>query len=113
MTNGKIRLRRIRNRLLGQSAVGVICNLLLWFSLSAEQGHCFMEHWQHNAEFFLLFILLPGMIIMHTNWKQDKSAVSDMWAFGQRSFEDISHELAARKAIESDIKDSKPYIRCV
>jgi hypothetical protein len=67
MTNGKIRLRRIRNRLLGQSAVGVICNLLLWFSLSAEQGHCFMEHWQHNAEFFLLFILLPGMIIMHTN----------------------------------------------
>ena len=110
MTNGKIRLRRIRNRLLGQSAVGVICNLLLWFSLSAEQGHCFMEHWQHNAEFFLLFILLPGMIIMHTNWKQDKSAVSDMWAFGQRSFEDISHELAARKAIESDIKDSKPYI---
>jgi methyl-accepting chemotaxis protein len=110
MVDGKIRLRRIRNRLLGQSAVGVICNLLLWFSLSAEQGHCFMKHWQHNAGYFILFILLPGMIIMHTNWKQAKSAVSDMWAFGQRSFEDISHELATRKAIESDIKDSKPYI---
>ena len=48
--------------------------------------------------------------MIYMNWKQDNSAVSDMWAFGQRSFEEISHELAARKAIESDIKDSKPYI---
>ena len=50
------------------------------------------------------------MILIHTNWKQAKNAVGEMWAFGQRSFEEISRELAAREAIEVDIKDSKPYI---
>ena len=38
MMDREIRLRRIRNRLLGQSALGVICNLLAWFSLSSAQG---------------------------------------------------------------------------
>ena len=42
--NRKIRLRRIRNRLLVQAALGVTCNLLPWFSLSAEQG-LFQDHW--------------------------------------------------------------------
>ena len=74
----KIRLRRIRIRLLDRSALGLICNLMLWFSLSAEQGHCFNEHWRHNAGIFLLFILIPGIFLMLTNWKQAKSAVSDM-----------------------------------
>jgi hypothetical protein len=38
MMDHTIRLHRIRNRLLGQSALGVICNLLAWFSLSSAQG---------------------------------------------------------------------------
>jgi methyl-accepting chemotaxis protein len=105
-----IRLRRIRNRLLGQSAFGVICNLLAWFSLSSAQGFSLWDHWQRNIGLFLLFVLVPGMILIHTNWKQAKSAVSEMWAFGQRSFEEVSRELAARKAVEADIRDSKPYI---
>jgi len=33
-----------------------------------------------------------------------------MWAFGQLNFEEVSRELAARKAVEADIKDCKPYI---
>ena len=39
-----------------------------------------------------------------------RRAVSDMWAFGQLNFDEISRELAARKAVETDIKDCKPYI---
>jgi methyl-accepting chemotaxis protein len=33
-----------------------------------------------------------------------------MWAFDQLSFDEVSRELAARKAVEADIKDCKPYI---
>ncbi len=110
MIDRKVRLRRIRNRLLGQSALGVICNLVAWFSLSSAQGFSLLDHWQRNAGLFLLFVLLPGMLLIYTNWSQARNAVSDMWAFGQRSFEDISRELATRKAVEEDIKDAKPYI---
>ena len=106
----KIRLRRIRNRLLGQSVFGVICNLLAWFLLSSAQGFSLRDHWLWNAGLFFMFVLVPGMILIHTNWRQDKNAVGEMWAFGQRSFEEVSRELAARKAVEADIKDSKPYI---
>jgi methyl-accepting chemotaxis protein len=110
MTDRKIRLRRIRSRLLTQSALGLICNLLAWYFLSSAQGFSLWDHWQRNAGLFLLFVILPGMFLIHTNWRQAKSSVSEMWAFGQRSFEEISRELATRKAIEVDIKDSKPYI---
>ena len=110
MMDRKIRLRRIRNRLFGQSVFGVICNLLAWFLLSSAQRFSLWDHWLRNAGLFFLFVLVPGMILIHTNWKQAKNTVSEMWAFGQRSFEEVSRELAARKAIEADIKDSKPYI---
>ncbi|MGB7984016.1 MAG: methyl-accepting chemotaxis protein [Terracidiphilus sp.] len=110
MIDRKIRLRKIRNRLVGHAALGVICNLLAWYSLSAAQGFSLLEHWQRNIGLFFVFILLPGIFLIFTNWSQARSAVSDMWAFGQRSFEDISRELATRKAIEEDIKDAKPYI---
>jgi methyl-accepting chemotaxis protein len=110
MMDRKIRLRRIRSRLLGQSALGVICNLLAWFSLSSAQGFSLWDHWLRNAGLFFMLILVPGMFLIQMNWRQAKSAVGDMWTFGQRSFEEISRELAARKAVEADIKDSKPYI---
>lgn len=50
------------------------------------------------------------LIVEWWNWKMARRAVSDMWAFGQLNFEDVSRELAARKAVEADIKDCKPYI---
>ncbi len=110
MMDRKIRLRRIRNRLLVQAALGVACNLLAWFSLSRTQGFSLQDHWLINTGIFLLFVLLPGIFLIYTNWSQAKSAVSDMWAFGQRTFEEVSRELATRKAVEADIKDAKPYI---
>ena len=69
-----------------------------------------LDHWQRNAGVFLLFVLLPGMFLINTNWKQAKSSVSDMWAFGKLTFDEISRELAARQAVAADINDSKPYI---
>jgi hypothetical protein len=78
MMDREIRLRRIRNRLLGQSALGVICNLLAWFSLSSAQGFSLFDHWLRNVGLFLLLILVPGMILIHTNWKQAKNAVGEM-----------------------------------
>jgi methyl-accepting chemotaxis protein len=57
-----------------------------------------------------LIIVAPFLVTQWWNWAEVRHAVSEMWAFGLRGFEDISRELAARQAIEADIKNSKPYI---
>ena len=110
MIDRENRLRRIRNRLLGQSALGLACNSLLYIALYFILGSSVLDRWMEIACVFFLLIVLPGMILMQTNWINAKLAVSDMWAFGQSSFEEISRELAAHKAIGDEIKDSKPYI---
>jgi methyl-accepting chemotaxis protein len=52
----------------------------------------------------------PFLISQWINWTKARSAVSEMWASGLCDFDKISEDLAARKAIASDIKDCKPYI---
>ena len=37
-------------------------------------------------------------------------SVSDMWAFGQHNFEEVSRTLAAYMAVRTDIKTAAPYI---
>ncbi|MGA2886721.1 MAG: methyl-accepting chemotaxis protein [Terracidiphilus sp.] len=110
MTDAKQRLDHIRNRLLAQTTIGVVCNLLLLFCLSFMLGPGFVPYRLPVAGMFLLFILLPGVILVRSNWKQARLAVSDMWAFSALSYEEVSRELAAHKAIEVDVKDSKPFI---
>ena len=98
MMDREIHLRRIRSRLLGQSVLGVICNLLAWF-LSSAQGHSLWEHWLRIAGLFFLLALVPGTILIHMNWMQAKDAVGEMWVFGQHSLEEIPRGLATRMAI--------------
>jgi methyl-accepting chemotaxis protein len=105
-----VRLRRIRNRLLFQSVVGVMGNLLLWFASYRLLGPALIGHRLQFAGLIFLADMLPLLIIERRNFTQARTTVNEMWAFGQDNFGEISQELAACTAIRTDIKQSKPYI---
>jgi methyl-accepting chemotaxis protein len=58
----------------------------------------------------ILFNFLPLLTVEWVNWLGAKRAMSEMWAFGKLSYDEVSRDLAVAKAIEADLKDSKPYI---
>jgi methyl-accepting chemotaxis protein len=110
MNDYELRLRRIRRRLLIQVGIGLTCNVLLFLDLSYFQGLVFIPNWLRIALPLAVLNFIPLLIVEWVNWVAASRTVSDMWAFGQLNFDEISRELAARKAVEADIKDSKPYI---
>ena len=112
MTNSERRLHQVQKRLLTRAAVGFLCNalLLLCVVLSHSQQPAFTPHWLRIVEVLILVNLAPLLIVEWFNWKGAKRDISAMWAFGQLSNEDVSRELAVHRAIEVDLKDSKPYI---
>ncbi|MGD0481845.1 MAG: methyl-accepting chemotaxis protein [Terracidiphilus sp.] len=110
MMDRDLRLRSILRRLLIQVALGLLCNVLLFLVLSRFQGPAFLPDWMRIAVVLALLNFVPLLIVERWNWKMARRAVSDMWAFGELNFDEISRELAARKAVEADIKDCKPYI---
>ena len=112
MTAAKQRLQQVQKRLFIQAAVGFLCNavLLLFVAVSHNLQPGFTPHWLRIIGVLILFNLVPLLIVEWLNWLGAKRGVSEMWAFGQSSDEDISRELAVHRAIEVDIKDCKPYI---
>ena len=110
MIDREVRLRRIRRRLLLQMMVGLLCNILLVVILSRSRGTAFIPNWVRLAGILALLNFVPYLIVGWANWVEARRAISDWWDFGQLNFEEVSRELAVGKAIEADIKDSKPYI---
>jgi methyl-accepting chemotaxis protein len=110
MTDLNLRLRKIRNRLLRECFVRnfllVFLWLILWYGLGPESA----SNRLRIAGLIFLFVMLPGWIYARKSYVEARSSISEMWAFGTLNYEEVSRELAARKAIEADIKDSKPYI---
>ena len=106
------RLRSIQRRLLIRAAVGFLCNalLLLFVALLHNEQPAFTPHWLRIVGVLILFNFVPLLIVEWVNWGGAKRGISEMWAFGDLSFEDISRELAVHKSIEVDLKDCKPYI---
>jgi methyl-accepting chemotaxis protein len=110
MTDIKTRLNRIRTRLWKQTARGLISVLFFYLSSSYVLGTGFTTLRFQLIGLMLIFLVIPLLLAEWKNWVAARRSVADMWAFGTLSFDEISRELAARKAIEADIKDSKPYI---
>jgi methyl-accepting chemotaxis protein len=90
--------------------IALLSNASLYFALPFSQGLVFMPSWMRVAGLLALLNLVPLLIVEWFNWAGAKRAISEMWAFGQQSFEDVSREVAVYKAVKVDLKDSKPYI---
>jgi methyl-accepting chemotaxis protein len=58
----------------------------------------------------VLFLVIPGLAFKQWNWSEARGAVSDMWAFGELNFHQISRVLTGRKTIQSDVLDARLYI---
>ena len=110
MIDRDLRLRRIKKRLFLQIALALVLDMLLFAVLSHFQRPVFIPDWMWVAGALAVFNFVPALIVERWNWTMARRAVSDMWAFGELNFEEVSRELAGRKAIEADIKDCKPYI---
>ncbi len=110
MKGREIRLRSVRRRLQAQVLIALLSNASLYFALPFSQGLVFMPSWMRVAGLLALLNLVPLLIVEWFNWAGAKRAISEMWAFGQQSFEDVSREVAVYKAVKVDLKDSKPYI---
>ncbi|MGD0095568.1 MAG: methyl-accepting chemotaxis protein [Terracidiphilus sp.] len=104
------RLDRVKKRLLLQVALALLCNILFLIVLFRIQGPAFIADWVLIAAALAVLKFVPLLIVEWWNWTMARRAVSDMWAFGQLNFDEVSRELAVHKAIGVDIKDCKPYI---
>jgi methyl-accepting chemotaxis protein len=110
MTDREIRLQRIRRRLVAECVIRFVFLVLLWVTLSFALGPELAPYRLHIAGLLCLFILVPGVLYKRMHFAEARRAVSDMWAFGQLSFEEVSNILEGRKTLQSDIDESKPYI---
>jgi methyl-accepting chemotaxis protein len=93
-----------------QVAFAFLCEVSFLAFLFCILGQTFVADWIRIVAGLAVLIFVPLLMVEVWNWRMARLAVSDMWAFGQLNFDEVSRELAARKAIEADIKDSKPYI---
>lgn len=107
---GKLRFQRIRNRLVGTMAVTLVCAVLIWLAFYYLMGTAFIPYRVQIAAVLLLFMASPQLILMWMNWRSARRAMTEMWAFGQLNFDEISHLLTAHKALQLEIEDSRPYI---
>jgi methyl-accepting chemotaxis protein len=87
MMDPELRLRPIKKRLFLQVALALLSNLLFLAFLSRIQGRAFIADWIRIVVALAVLKFVPLVIVEWWNWT-----------------------MAARKAVETDIKDCKPYI---
>jgi methyl-accepting chemotaxis protein len=110
MIDRELRLHRIQRRMILQVAFAFLCEVSFLAFLFCLEGQVFVANRIRIVAGLAVLIFVPLLMVEVWNWRMARRAVSDMWAFGQLNFDEVSRELATRKAIEADIKDSKPYI---
>jgi len=106
----EMRLRRIGKRLAREAAIRNILLALLWLCLSYGLGPDLASYRLRFAGLIVLLIFLPSFIYGIIDFREARSAISEMWAFGQLKYGDISRMLANRKVLVADIEGSQPYI---
>jgi len=104
------RLNRVKKRLLLQVSLAILCNALFLVVLFHIQKRAFIDDWLSIVMALVVLKFAPLLAVERLNWMGAKRGISEMWAFGRLTLEEVSRERAAHKAIEVDLKDSKPYI---
>ena len=106
----KLRLLRIRRRIAFESGIRISMMVTLWLWLSYGLSPALAPYRLHFAGLIFFLIFVPGLSFGLVEHQEARRAVSEMWAFGQLKFNDISRMLATRAIVQADIVDSRPYI---
>lgn len=108
--NRELRLRRIRRRLITEAVLRFVLMGLFLVAVSLTMGTALTPYWISFATFAVLFLMIPGLAIKWWNWSEARGAVSEMWAFGELNFKQVSRLLTSRKTIQADVLDARLYI---
>jgi len=104
------RFGRIRRRMVYESLIRSLLLGVFYYFLARLDGPNFTAKDFRAGILLLLLVILPGLAYRFKNYYEAKKAVSMMWAFGDRRFDEVSHMLAARAVVKADVEDSRPYI---
>lgn len=106
----EMRLARIARRLVRECAVRSILLFVLWLCLSYALGLGVVSYRLRFAELVFVFAFLPSVAYGIADFKEARAAISEMWAFGQLNYGDISRLLSTQNILAAEILQSKPYI---
>jgi methyl-accepting chemotaxis protein len=104
------RLGKARNRLLLQTALGLICDLLLYLALSHMLGPAFTPCGNRVAGSILLLEVAPLLMVEWRNWLQAREGIAELGMLGKLSKSQLEHMWVRRGALRDELNDSKPYI---
>jgi methyl-accepting chemotaxis protein len=104
------RLRQARKRLLIETAIGVLCDLLLFVSLSYTFGAAFDAYRNQIAGTILLLNVLPLLIVEWVNWVHARRGIADLGIVGSFSKAQLAVVKQRRISVGEELKDSRPYI---
>jgi methyl-accepting chemotaxis protein len=110
MKESKQRLARIRKRFILEASVRFALVAVAWGVMSFAPGFSRSIDPLKVAGVLALAVVLPDLYYRRSGYRQAKREVSDMWAFGQHNFEEISRDRAAALAMMTDIRDAKPCL---
>jgi len=106
----EMRLGRIGSRLVRECVIRTILLFLLWLCLSYALGPGVAPYRLRFAGLIFVFIFVPSVAYGIADYREARAAISEMWAFGQLKYGDISRLLATRNILAAEILESKPYI---
>jgi methyl-accepting chemotaxis protein len=104
------RLRKARNRLLGQAATVLVCTVLFFLSLSHILGPGFTRYRSQVIGLLLLYIVLPLLIVGCRNWVKARQGIAELGALGRLSRSQLAAVFERRQTMEGEFRDSRTYI---
>jgi len=107
--NVDTRLGRIGKRMLYESATKVVLLALFWTFLCHLAGPGFAPYRLKGGGLLILLVLAPGFAYRWKNYAEARSAVAEMWAFGNIKFGDLSRMFEMRKVLQREARDCGLY----
>jgi methyl-accepting chemotaxis protein len=111
--NSKPRLIKARNRLLGETAIRLILNLLFYLFLSHMLGPVLTPYRSQVGWLYLFLVFIPMLAGQWHEWGQARRGIADLGVVGTLSKSQLANVMARRGSMQTELCDSKPYIEVV
>jgi methyl-accepting chemotaxis protein len=108
--NSKPRLIKARNRLLGETAIRLILNLLFYLFLSHMLGPVLTPYRSQVGWLYLFLVFIPMLAGQWHEWGQARRGIADLGVVGTLSKSQLANVMARRGSMQTELCDSKPYI---